>query len=116
MKVRITEHLDIDLEKETWCCNRCGRELGSARENYKKLLLVNERDPREVYSGSNVNLQGYTLGPDPEWCRILEFYCTDCAAMFEVEYLPSGHPITHDIELDIDALRRRYVHRNPASE
>jgi acetone carboxylase gamma subunit len=25
----------------------------------------------------------------------------------EVEYLPPGHPITHDMELDIDALKRR---------
>jgi len=25
----------------------------------------------------------------------------------EVEMLPPGHPITHDIELDLDALRAR---------
>jgi hypothetical protein len=23
-----------------------------------------------------------------------------------VEYLPPGHPLTHDIELDIDALKK----------
>ena len=27
--------------------------------------------------------------------------------MIEVEMLPPGHPITHDIELDLDALRKR---------
>ena len=35
-KTQITEYLDIDLEKEVWCCNRCGHELISARENYKE--------------------------------------------------------------------------------
>ena len=25
----------------------------------------------------------------------------------ETEYLPPGHPITHDIELDVDSLKRR---------
>ena len=27
--------------------------------------------------------------------------------MVEVEYLVPGHPLTHDIELDIDALKAR---------
>ena len=44
-KVQITEYLDIDLDTEKWCCNRCGRELISARENYKKGCLVYDRDP-----------------------------------------------------------------------
>jgi acetone carboxylase gamma subunit len=29
--------------------------------------------------------------------------------MVEVEYLPPGHPITHDIELDVDRLKSRYL-------
>ncbi len=29
--------------------------------------------------------------------------------MIEVEALPPGHPITHDIELDIDRLKEKYV-------
>ena len=29
--------------------------------------------------------------------------------MIETEYLPPGHPITHDIELDIDALKRKHM-------
>jgi acetone carboxylase gamma subunit len=28
--------------------------------------------------------------------------------MIEVEALPPGHPITHDIELDMDALKTKY--------
>ena len=50
-KRQITEYLDINLEKELWCCNRCGHELISARENYKKGCLVYIRkDPNTIYN------------------------------------------------------------------
>ena len=49
----------------------------------------------------------YTFSPDPVWVRILEFYCPQCGRQIETEYLPPGHPITHDIEVDVDNLRRR---------
>jgi acetone carboxylase, gamma subunit len=29
--------------------------------------------------------------------------------MMENEYLPPGHPLTHDIELDIDQLKARHL-------
>jgi len=102
-KVQITEYLDIELDQEMWCCNRCGKALISARENYKKGCLVYERDPTEIYQA--VVEGDYTFSPDPEWCRIIEFYCPGCGVMVENEYLPPGHPITHDIELDIDQLK-----------
>ena len=106
-KRRIAEYLDIDLEREMWCCNRCGQDLISARENYKKGCLVYERDPREIHRPI---VEGeFTFAPDPDWCRIIEFYCPGCGVMVENEYLPPGHPITHDIELDIDALKKRYL-------
>ncbi len=105
MKIRITEYLDIDLEAESWNCNRCGRELGPARDNYKKGCLILDRDPSELYPPL---IQGaYTFSPDSEWIRVVEFYCPGCGTMLENEFLPAGHPITHDIELDIDELKRR---------
>jgi acetophenone carboxylase len=106
MKVRITEYLDVDLEKETWCCNRCGHELGSAGDNYKKGCLLYERDPRAIYRP--VVDAKYNFAPDPEWCRFIEFYCPNCGTMFEIEVLPPGHPITHDIELDVVALKKKH--------
>lgn len=118
---QITEYLEVDLDRESWFCNRCGHELGPARENYKKFCLVHERSPHEIHPPSVVG--AYTLAPDPEWCRIVEFYCPGCSAQVEVEYLPPGHPITWDIELDIDALKRRAAAEqastkptNPATE
>lgn len=104
-RVDITEYLAIDLPSERWLCRSCGRDLGPARGNYKEGCLVADRDPHEIHDPV---VEGeYTFSPDPEWCRIVEFYCPSCATMIEVEYLPPGHPLTRDIELDIDALKAR---------
>jgi len=51
----------------------------------------------------------WRIAPDRDWCRIVEFYCPGCAVLMEVEYLPPGHPLTRDIELDIDAMKARYT-------
>jgi len=47
------------------------------------------------------------MAPNPKWMRILEFYCPSCGTQIETEYLPPGHPITQDIEIDIEALKQR---------
>jgi acetone carboxylase gamma subunit len=115
-KHRITEYLDLDLEAERWSCNRCGADLGAARDNYKQGCLIAARDPREVHPPLVEGVdQAYTFAPDPEWCRIVEFYCPGCATLIETEYLPPGHPITRDIELDIDSMQRRLDEPEPTS-
>lgn len=98
----ITEYLAIDLDKELWVCRRCHRELGNARENYKFGLLFRDRDPAEIHSSGLHQPRFY---PDPQWCRVVEMFCPGCATLIEVEYLPPGHPITYDLEIDIDALK-----------
>lgn len=104
-KIRLTEYIDLDLESERWTCNRCGRDIGPAREPYRRGCLVYERDPREIHPPL---IEGaYTFSPDPDWVRILEFYCPGCGVQVETEYLPPGHPITVDIEIDLDSLRER---------
>lgn len=104
-RIRVTEYLDLDLEQERWFCNRCGREIGSARDNYKKGCLLYDRDPREIHppivSGE------FNFSPDPLWVRIVEIYCPGCGTQIETEYLPPGHPVTWDIEMDIDSLKER---------
>ena len=108
MKVLITENLSIELDTEMWHCRRCERELVSARDNYKTGLLVYERDPREVHKPIlDPERYEFTFGPDPTWVRLVEYYCPGCGQQMEVEYLPPGHPPLHDIEFDIDALKRR---------
>ncbi len=104
-RIRVTEYLDLDVEREKWFCNRCGHELGAARENYKQGCLLYDRDPREIHP-SLVSAE-FNFSPDPLWVRIVEFYCPSCGVQMETEYLPPGHPLTWDIEMDLDSLKQR---------
>jgi acetone carboxylase, gamma subunit len=110
-RVRVTEYLEIDLAKDMWCCNRCKAELISAKEPYLRGCLVHERPGAEVY-GRPIEVgegQVVTYAPDPAFLAILEFYCPGCGAMVEVQYLPPGHPIPVDIELDLAQLREKHM-------
>lgn len=104
---RITEHIDLDTDANVWFCHRCGRELGPATRGYKYSLLVRERDPAEVHRPLiDPERYDHTFAPDGTWCRMLEFYCPGCACMVEVQYLPPGHPISHDA-FDVEWFRAR---------
>jgi acetone carboxylase gamma subunit len=104
-RIMITEYLDIDLDEEKWYCSSCDRVLIDAEENYKKGCLVYSKDPREVH---NPVFEGeYNFAPDPNWVRIIEFYCPGCGVQIETEYLPLGHPVTQDISLDLVSLKAR---------
>lgn len=107
-KIQITEYLDLDLEQEQWCCNRCSHVLAGADENYKIGTVVSERDMKEVHP-ELVEGEQFSFSPDPDYCRLLEFYCPSCAILIETEYLPPGHPITHDIELNLAAVKQKYM-------
>ena len=104
-RIRVTEYLDLELDNEQWICNRCNHILGPARDSYKKGCLLYDRDPREVHTPI-VDGQ-FSFSPDPLWVRIVEFYCPGCGTQIETEYLPPGHPLTWDIEIDVGALKTR---------
>ena len=106
-RIRITESLDIDLDRLMWCCNRCGEEIIHAKENYKRGCLICAKDPREIHRP--IVETEHSWAPYHEWMNIVEFYCPNCHVMFENEYLPLGHPITHDIELDLESLQEKYA-------
>lgn len=105
VRVQVTPHLDVDLEAEAWVCRHCDTNLVTADESYKKGCLVDARDPDEVHRATIDD--EYNFAPDAEWCQIVEFYCPECGAMVENEYLPPGHPITADIDIDLEELRQR---------
>ena len=107
MRVRITESIDIDLATEKWICNRCAQELGSAHASYKEGCVVRERDPHEIHPPRGPNKE-FNFSFDPEWMRIIEYYCPNCAVMVENEYLPPGHPLTWDIQLDLEKLKEKH--------
>lgn len=117
MKVHVTEYLRIDLGQEMWECKCCGKPLVSARENYKKGLLIHPRDPREVHRPLiDPKDFEYNFGPDPALCVLYEFYCPGCGTLMETEYQVPGHLPVHDIELDIDALKRQWAGRTELEE
>lgn len=104
-RLHVGEYLDADLDSERWHCHDCGHDFGALRENYKLGLLVGERDPREIHPPV---IEGeHTFAPNGEWIRIIEFYCPGCGRQVESEYLPPGHPLTQDIDLDVDGIRTR---------
>ena len=103
--IRVTEYLDLDLDRERWLCNRCGRDIGPARESYKRGCLFHARDPREIHPP--LVQAEFTFSPDPLWVSIVEIYCPGCGVQMETEYLPPGHPMTWDIEIDLDVLKGR---------
>ncbi len=121
--IHIGENLDLAVESERWLCGKCGHDIGTARDNVKRGLLVGERDPAEIHRPL---IKGeYTFSPNPRWIRILEFYCPACGVQLETEYLPPGHPITNTTEIDLDALKARLAsgeltvedgHLRPAGE
>ena len=115
-RVIITEYLEIDLATERWHCRKCNHDIGPARINYKEGLLVYNRDPREIHQPILDESYPFTYAPDPLWCRIVEFYCPSCGTMVENEYLPPGHPLTHDIEFNIDQLKARYANVEEVSD
>ena len=109
-KMRITESVDIDLDKEMWCCSRCGVEIHSARESYLKGCLVYERPASEIYGAPipiKRNAAKISYAPESDFMRVVEFYCPNCGALMTAQYLPPGHPLIFDIELDIDKLKER---------
>jgi acetone carboxylase gamma subunit len=106
MKIAVTDSLEIDLDREVWQCGRCGHNLGSARRSYKHGLLVRARDPAEVHRPIlDPKRYAMTFAPKPEWVRILEYCCPNCATLIETEYLPPGHPPLEDMQFDLDSLR-----------
>lgn len=112
MRIPMTEYLYIDLDTEQWVCRPCGKELGDARGSYKEGTLVYDRDPEEIHPPIlDPEKYEFTFSPDPKFCRILEYYCPQCATQMETEYVPPGHPPTIDMIWDIDALRAQWEER-----
>ncbi len=110
MRVKVTEYLRVDLQSELWECDCCDHVLGSARENYKKYLLIYDRNPREIHQPLlDPERYRFCFSPDPEVCVIYEFYCPNCGVMMDVEYTVPGHEPMHDLELDIDSLRDKWL-------
>ncbi len=72
MHANMTEYLRINLDTEMWECRSCDHELISARENYKRGLLVHDRPPHEIHKPLlDPEKYEYTFCPDPDYTAIL---------------------------------------------
>lgn len=108
MKANITEYLRVNLDTEMWECRNCDNELISAHENYKRGLLVHDRNPSEIHKPLiDPELYSYSFAPDPVYTAMLEFCCPHCGTMVEVEYTVPGHQPVHDIELNLVDLKKK---------
>ena len=117
MKVLMTEYLRIDLDAEQWECRVCNHVVGSATVSYKEGLLVHNRDPREIHPPIiDPERYKFTFSPDPEWVRILEYYCPSCGTQVETEYAIPGHPPLYDMQPDLPALRAQWSQREEVKE
>jgi acetone carboxylase gamma subunit len=117
MKVLMTEYLRIDLEKETWECRVCDHQVGPAARSYKEGMLVHNRDPREIHPPViDPEQYRFTFSPDPEWVRILEYYCPNCGTQVETEYAIPGHPPLYDMEVNLPALKAQWAAREEVLE
>ncbi len=117
MKVLMTEYLRIDLDAENWECRVCNHVIGSARGNYKEGLLVYNRDPADIHPHViDPEKYRFTFCPDKDWVNILEFYCPGCGTQVEVEYAMPGHEPLYDMEVDVDALKEQWSHREEITE
>lgn len=117
MKVLMTEYLRIDLDAENWECRVCNHVVGPAKRSYKEGMLVHNRDPREIHPPIiDPEKYRFTFSPDPEWVRILEYYCPHCGTQVETEYAIPGHPPLYDMEVDLPALRAQWATRDEVKE
>lgn len=117
MKVLMTEYLRINLEDEQWECRVCNHTIGPANQSYKEGLLVHNRDPREIHPPIiDPEKYKFTFSPDPEWVRILEYYCPKCGTQVETEYAIPGHPPLYDMEVDVAALKAQWANREEVKE
>ena len=117
MKVLMTEYLRVDLDAEQWECRVCDHVIGPATANYKEGLLVHNRDPREIHPPIlDPERYKFTFSPDPEWVRILEYYCPSCGTQVETEYATPGHPPLHDMQPDLPAMRAQWAQREEVKE
>lgn len=105
MKRRITENLDIEIDTLEWHCHDCGQALGPASRNYKEGCLIAARHPHDVWRP--LIDSEYNFSFDPGWTRLVEYYCPQCGLLIDLDVLPPGHPLPHDIELDLAKLAER---------
>ena len=80
--LRITEYLDLDLGREQWHCNRCGRALGPGRGPLLRTFTINSQ-----FSQTGIDfadLQLYVVGALLDFTRSMVATGTINIYMFSI--------------------------------
>lgn len=92
--VRVLEYLEVVGDREKFYrCLKCGSVLGSAKEDYKSFAL---KRTVPISKAQPAFLASYALKNNTFVMR--EYYCPNCAVMFEVDMVQKDEPQIHSIE------------------
>lgn len=89
--LRVTEHEDRLVLR----C-RCGKVLGSAGDNYKRL----SHETRRPIQAAGSCADPYRIGEGRFELR--EYACPSCLVLYEIEVALTGDPILDDVLLDLE--------------
>lgn len=99
--MQIHKYLELDPDEETISCRECGETVCNAGENYKEYSAMRTGDvtdagpafePPEEILGKDLNLE------------FRQFFCPNCAVMFDHEFARVDDPILHDIDIEVESL------------
>lgn len=93
MNKRVNEYLRIDEigGQKVIKCAKCQYAFCAATQNYKEHALMKESSPAEAG----------TFYKDSKRFVFREFYCPQCATLFDVEVRLKGQPFLWDSHLEV---------------
>ncbi len=95
--IRILDNLNIrESHPKHYECRKCGHKLGPANENYKNLALVRTVP---IAAAQPEYLAEFANGSNTFVMR--EYYCPQCAVMFEVDMVEKREPCIHSIDINV---------------
>lgn len=85
--LRYGDHLTIDLSQNVMACGQCGRQLGSASDDFRENVVRRESP---LAAAGPVRGQAYDKGR----FQLVTYHCPGCATQFEadVEQMGAPHP------------------------
>lgn len=102
MSVTVHAYLRLDADEDTIACTECDEVLCGAAENYKEHVAVRTGP---VTDAGPVFTAPEEIYEEPPSIEFRQFFCPNCATLFDYEVVPESEPVLHDVELDVEALR-----------
>jgi acetone carboxylase gamma subunit len=97
--IRVLEYLEVtegSPHEKVYRCLKCGHTLGSAQEDYKNFA---RKRTVPVWKNEPEYLGAFAQRSNTFVMR--EYYCPECAVMFEVDIVHKDEPQIHSIEIKV---------------